>query len=50
MATGTVKWFNGQKGFGFIPGSFSSLIFDGGFRIPERAFPASLMSGQVYIS
>jgi CspA family cold shock protein len=37
MKTGTVKWFNGKKGFGFIDGSegfdyfvhFSSIVGDG---------------------
>ena len=46
MATGTVKWFNGQKGFGFIQPS------DGGNDVfvqisaVERAGLSSLAEGQ----
>jgi CspA family cold shock protein len=45
MATGTVKWFNDEKGYGFIAGEDGKDLFvhytgiaDGGFRtLPEGA-------------
>ena len=45
MATGTVKWFNDEKGYGFIAGADGKDLFvhytgiaDGGFRtLPEGA-------------
>jgi cold shock CspA family protein len=45
MATGTVKWFNAEKGFGFIAPSdgsadvfahFSAIVSTGGFRTLEE--------------
>ncbi len=46
MATGTVKWFNGQKGFGFIqPESGGSDVFVH-ISAVERAGLAGLAEGQ----
>lgn len=46
MATGTVKWFNGQKGFGFIqPSDGTSDVFVH-ISAVERAGLSGLAEGQ----
>ena len=46
MSTGTVKWFNGQKGFGFIqPDDGAADVFVH-ISAVERAGMASLHEGQ----
>jgi cold shock protein len=46
MATGTVKWFNGQKGFGFIqPDDGSNDVFVQ-ISAVERAGLSGLAEGQ----
>ena len=46
MTTGTVKWFNGQKGFGFIqPDEGGSDVFVH-ISAVERAGMSSLSEGQ----
>ena len=46
MSTGTVKWFNGQKGFGFIqPDDGGADVFVH-ITAVERAGMASLHEGQ----
>nr|WP_283805587.1 cold-shock protein [Bradyrhizobium tropiciagri] len=46
MTTGTVKWFNGQKGFGFIqPGDGSNDVFVH-ISAVERAGLSGLAEGQ----
>ena len=46
MATGTVKWFNGQKGFGFIqPNDGSKDVFVH-ISAVERAGMSGLNEGQ----
>ena len=46
MATGTVKWFNGQKGFGFIqPDAGGADVFVH-ISAVERAGLGSLREGQ----
>ena len=46
MATGTVKWFNGQKGFGFIQPSDGSKDVFVHISAVERAGLYSLNEGQ----
>ncbi len=46
MATGTVKWFNGQKGYGFIqPDNGGKDVFVHATAV-ERAGMAPLVEGQ----
>jgi CspA family cold shock protein len=44
MATGTVKWFNGQKGFGFIEPSSKDVFVH--ISAVERAGLGGLAEGQ----
>ena len=46
MATGTVKWFNGQKGFGFIEPSDGSKDVFVHISAVERAGMSNLNEGQ----
>ena len=46
MATGTVKWFNPQKGYGFIQPSDGSRDVFVHVSAVERAGLASLQAGQ----
>ena len=46
MATGTVKWFNGQKGFGFIEASDGSKDVFVHISAVERAGLGGLAEGQ----
>jgi cold shock protein len=46
MATGTVKWFNGQKGFGFIAPSDGSQDVFVHISAVERAGLGGLAEGQ----
>ncbi|QPF85210.1 cold-shock protein [Bradyrhizobium genosp. L] len=46
MATGTVKWFNGQKGFGFIQPSDGSKDVFVHISAVERAGLTGLAEGQ----
>ena len=46
MATGTVKWFNGQKGFGFIQPSDGSKDVFVHISAVERAGMFGLNEGQ----
>ena len=46
MATGTVKWFNGQKGFGFIEPSDGSKDVFVHISAVERAGLGGLTEGQ----
>ena len=46
MATGTVKWFNGQKGFGFIEPSDGSKDVFVHISAVERAGLRGLAEGQ----
>lgn len=46
MATGTVKWFNAQKGFGFIQPSDGSQDVFVHVSAVERAGLSSLSEGQ----
>ena len=46
MPTGTVKWFNGQKGFGFIEPSDGSKDVFVHISAVERAGMRSLVEGQ----
>ena len=47
MATGTVKWFNGQKGFGFIEPSDGSKDVFVHISAVERAGLSTLNENQV---
>ena len=46
MATGTVKWFNGQKGFGFIEAGDGSKDVFVHISAVERAGLGGLAEGQ----
>lgn len=46
MATGTVKWFNGQKGYGFIQPSDGGRDVFVHISAVERAGMSSLNEGQ----
>ena len=46
MATGTVKWFNGQKGFGYIEPSDASKDVFVHISAVERAGLGGLAEGQ----
>lgn len=46
MATGTVKWFNAQKGFGFIQPSDGSKDVFVHISAVERAGMSNLVEGQ----
>ena len=46
MATGTVKWFNGQKGFGFIQPTDGGADVFVHISAVERAGLGSLQEGQ----
>lgn len=46
MTTGTVKWFNGQKGFGFIEPSDGSKDVFVHISAVERAGMSNLHEGQ----
>ncbi|KQW22267.1 cold-shock protein [Afipia sp. Root123D2] len=46
MATGTVKWFNGQKGFGFIESSEGGSDVFVHISAVERAGLTGLAEGQ----
>jgi CspA family cold shock protein len=46
MATGTVKWFNGQKGFGFIQPTDGGQDVFVHISAVERAGMATLHEGQ----
>ena len=46
MATGTVKWFNGQKGFGFIQPSDGSTDVFVHISAVEKAGLSGLAEGQ----
>ena len=46
MATGTVKWFNGQKGFGFIHPNYGGQDVFVHISAVERAGLSGLAEGQ----
>ena len=46
MATGTVKWFNGQKGFGFIQPDGGGAVVFVHFSAVQRAGMSDLREGQ----
>ena len=46
MANGTVKWFNGQKGYGFIQPEEGGADVFGHISAVERAGMQSLREGQ----
>ena len=45
MATGTVKWFNGEKGYGFITGEDGTDVFAHFSQINAEGYK-SLQEGQ----
>ena len=49
MATGTVKWFNGQKGFGFIQPTDGSKDVFVHISAVERAGLTGLAEGQMVV-
>lgn len=46
MATGTVKWFNSQKGFGFIAREEGDDVFVHRSNIEGSAYDTTLEEGQ----
>jgi len=46
MATGTVKWFNSDKGYGFITREEGKDLFVHSSNITGRSYDATLEEGQ----